>query len=79
MVGGFTRRNRRISKRDDEMREHCHLHFIVTAGGLDSHGRWVAAGKDFLLPTPVLASKFWGKFIAYLKEGFSKLTVTGKQ
>lgn len=64
---------------DDEMREHCHLHFIVTAGGLNPNGRWVAADKDFLLPTPVLASKFRGKFIAYLKEGFSRLTARGKQ
>ena len=64
---------------DDEMREHCHLHFIVTAGGLNPDGRWVAADKDFLLPTPVLASKFRGKFIAYLKKGFLKLTAKGKQ
>jgi len=54
---------------DDEMREHCHLHFIVTAGGLDSQGRWNAADGEFLLPTPVLASKLRGKFLAYLREG----------
>jgi len=64
---------------DDEMREHCHLHFIVTAGGLNPDGRWVSADNKFLLPTPVLASKFRGKFIAYLKNGFSKLTARGKQ
>lgn len=64
---------------DDDLRDHCHLHFIVTAGGLNSDGRWVAADNNFLLPTPVLASKFRGKFLAYLKEGFSKLTTTGKK
>jgi hypothetical protein len=63
---------------DDEMREHCHLHYIVTAGGLNSDGRWVKADSSFLLPTPVLASKFRGKFLAYLREGFSKYTVTGR-
>lgn len=63
---------------DDEMREHCHAHFIVTAGGLNADGRWVAADKEFLLPTPVLAAKFRGKFLAYLREGFCKLTAKGK-
>jgi len=63
---------------DDEMREHCHLHFIVTAGGLNADGRWVGANEDFLLPTPVLAAKFRGKFLAYLRDGFSKLTAKGK-
>lgn len=62
---------------DDEMGEHCHLHFIVTAGGLNSDGRWGSA-SDILLPTPVLAAKFRGKFLAYLREGFSAHTVTGK-
>lgn len=62
---------------DDEMQEHCHLHFIVTAGGLNFDDRWVRAG-DFLLPTPVLASKLRGKFLAYLREGFSSHTATGK-
>jgi hypothetical protein len=63
---------------DDEMREHCHLHFIVTAGGLNADGRWLRANPDILLPTPVLAAKFRGKLLAYLREGFSKLTVTGR-
>lgn len=62
---------------DDELNKHCHLHFIVTAGGLNADGRWVRAG-NILLPTPVLASKFRGKFIAYLRQGFSAHTVTGK-
>jgi hypothetical protein len=62
---------------DDQLREHCHLHFIVTAGGLNDDGRWVACDKDILLPTPVLAAKFRGKFIAYLKEAFCELSPTG--
>jgi hypothetical protein len=55
---------------DEEMFEHCHLHFIVSAGGLDDRGQWKEADADFLLPTPVLASKFRGKFLAYLRKGF---------
>ncbi len=62
---------------DDNMRHHCHLHFIVSAGGLNDDGRWVRAGK-ILLPTPVLAAKFRGKFLAYLREGFSRQTAKGK-
>lgn len=62
---------------DDELEDHCHLHFIVTAGGLNGDGRWVRAG-NILVPTPVLAAKFRGKFLAYLRQGFSKYTVTGK-
>jgi len=56
---------------DDEMQEHCHLHFIVTAGGLNPEGRWTEADSDFLVPTAVLSAKFRGKFLAYLREGFN--------
>ena len=63
---------------DDEMNEHCHLHFIVTAGGLTPDGRWIDAKDDFLIPAPVLSSKFRGKFRAYLIEGFNPLTPGGK-
>ena len=31
-----------------------------------------------MLPTPVLAAKFRGKFLAYLREGFNGLSVRGK-
>ena len=55
---------------DDEMLEHCHLHFIISAGGLDDTGQWKEADAAFLLPTQVLASKFRGKFLAYLREVF---------
>lgn len=61
---------------DDELCEHCHLHFIVTAGGLNADGRWVRAEK-ILLPTPVLATKFRGKFLDYLRQGFSNYTPRG--
>ena len=56
---------------DDHLQDHCHLHFIVTAGGIDKSGKWKAVDNDtFLIPSPVLASKFRGKFLAYLRQGF---------
>lgn len=63
---------------DDELGEHCHLHLIVTAGGLNTDGRWVSAG-NILLPTPVLASKFRGKFLAYLRKALRRHTSKGKE
>ena len=62
---------------DDEMKEHCHLHFIVTAGGLTPDGQWKAADNGFLISTQVLASKFKGKFLAYLRDGFKEFTPRG--
>jgi hypothetical protein len=64
---------------DDEMREHCHLHFMVTARGLDGAGQWKEAKGEFLLPTAVLATKFRGKFLAYLREGFKAVSPGGKK
>lgn len=57
----------------DEMQEHCHLHFVVTGGGLDADGKWKDIGNVFLIPRRVLAAKFRGKFIACLKEHFRSL------
>ena len=63
---------------DDEMKEHCHIHLIVTAGGLTEDNQWVDIKKNQLVYTPVLASKFKGKFIAYLREGLESLTPKGE-
>jgi hypothetical protein len=62
----------------DELCEHPHLHFIVTSGGLSPSGEWIAANPDHLLPVAVLASKFRGKFRAYLIEAFNPLKKRGK-
>jgi hypothetical protein len=62
----------------DELGEHLHLHFIITCGGLTPEGQWVGADPRFLLPVPVLAAKFRGKFLAYLREGFQTHTAAGK-
>jgi hypothetical protein len=63
----------------DELQKHCHLHFIVPAGGLDKNGKWKGFDGDFLIPTPVLAAKFRGKFLAYLNDGFKTVTKRGIQ
>lgn len=63
---------------DDEMLEHCHLHFIVTAGGMTPEGVWKSVNGKILIPTPVLAAKFRGKLLHYLREGFNKLSPCGK-
>jgi len=55
----------------DELQEHLHLHFIITAGGLTAEGHWSAGDPSYLLPGAVLASKFRGKFIAYLRKGLT--------
>nr|WDE41598.1 hypothetical protein [uncultured bacterium] len=62
---------------DDHLGRHCHLHLIITAGGLNEDGRWVTANEEFLVYVPALAKKFKGKFLAYLKEAFNPLTKTG--
>lgn len=62
----------------DELLEHLHLHFIVTSGGFTPAGQWIAADPEYLLPAPVLAAKFRGKFLAYLREAFETHTATGK-
>ena len=62
----------------DELPVHLHLHLIVTSGGLSPAGKWVAADPQYLLPVPVLAAKFRGKFLAYLREAFKTHTATGK-
>ena len=54
---------------DDELKKHCHLHFIVPAGGLDKSGKWRSVDKKILIPTQVLSAKFRGKFLTYLKDG----------
>lgn len=63
---------------DDDLNEHCHLHFIITAGGLTPAGKWADVNGDFLLPAPVLAALFRGKFLAYLKKGLGGLTPQDK-
>lgn len=63
----------------DELDEHLHLHFIVTSGGLSPAGTWIEADPEMLIPFPVLASLFRGKFIAYLREALNPRAARGKE
>lgn len=56
----------------ETLNTHPHLHFIVTAGGLNDEGQWIAAAQTFLLPAAVLRAKFQGKFLAYLREALEQ-------
>jgi Putative transposase/Transposase zinc-binding domain len=51
---------------------HVHLHFIVTAGGLNADGKWIEPKYKgrFLFPVKALSIVFRGKFIEGLKEAY---------
>lgn len=53
--------------------DHPHIHCIVPGGGLSFSGlRWIQSRKKFFIPVKVLAKKFRGKFLAFLKQAFSE-------
>lgn len=62
----------------DELDEHLHLHVIVTSGGLSPAGKWVEADPEMLIPFPILAALFRGKFLTYLRESLDPMTARGK-
>jgi len=51
-----------------ELHFHPHLHCIVTGGGLNDDGQWVAAKRDFLFPVRVLSALFRGKLLDGLRR-----------
>ncbi|WP_132018414.1 IS91 family transposase [Hydrogenispora ethanolica] len=54
--------------------EHPHIHCILPGGGLSFDGlKWVSSRKKFFIPVKVLARKFRGKFLAFLKAAFDHL------
>ena len=56
---------------------HPHVHMVIPGGGLTPDGRWQNSGKKFFLPVKVMAKKFRGKFLYYLKQ--AGLEFTGGQ
>ena len=48
---------------------HPHIHAVVTAGGIDSLGRWKDSG-EYLLPIHVLKALYRGKLQALLKQAY---------
>lgn len=55
-----------------DLRFHPHLHTVVLGGGLTKHGLWRSSKKKFFIPVKVLAKKFRGKFLYYLKRYYAK-------
>jgi hypothetical protein len=48
---------------------HPHLHCLVTGGGLNEAGHWVAVRHGFLLPSRVAMALFRGKLLAAVRQG----------
>jgi hypothetical protein len=48
---------------------HPHLHCLVTGGGLNQAGQWVAVRHGFLLPMRVVRALFRGKLLAAIRQG----------
>jgi len=51
---------------------HPHIHTVVLAGGLTKDNRWRNSSKKFFIPVKVLAKKFRGKFLHYLKQYYEQ-------
>jgi predicted Zn-ribbon and HTH transcriptional regulator len=49
---------------------HIHVHFLVTAGGLNKDGNWIDGryGDKFLFPVRAMSQVFRGKFISKLRK-----------
>jgi len=47
---------------------HPHIHTVVLAGGLTRLKQWRSSSKKFFIPIGVLAKKFRGKYLYYLKK-----------
>lgn len=62
------------------LHHHPHLHCVVTGGGLscdaqgrvDASPRWISCRPGFFLPVRVLSQVFRGKFLALLREAFTR-------
>lgn len=47
---------------------HPHIHTVVLSGGLTRMNKWRSSSKKFFIPVKVLAKKFRGKYLYYLKQ-----------
>ncbi len=53
------------------LRDHPHLHWIVTGGGLSPDGnRWISCRKGFFIPVRIISALFRGKFLDLLQDRF---------
>lgn len=51
-----------------DLHYHPHIHTVIIAGGLTNLNQWKQGSKKFFIPVKVLAKKFRGKFMYYLKQ-----------
>jgi len=51
-----------------DLHYHPHIHTVVLAGGLTKQNLWRNSSKKFFIPVKVLAKKFRGKYLHYLKK-----------
>jgi hypothetical protein len=47
---------------------HLHVHGLLTAGGVDAQGKWVATRPNFLIWGPILRDVFRAKLLAELED-----------
>ena len=55
---------------------HPHIHCIVSGGGLSADQKLRKCGDSFFIPVRVMASKFRGKFLAYLQKYYTAEKLT---
>lgn len=51
-----------------DLNYHPHIHTVVLAGGLTDTKKWRNSSRKFFIPVKVLAKKFRGKYLYYLKQ-----------
>lgn len=63
-----------------DLHYHPHIHTVIMAGGLTGLKQWRYSSKDFFIPVKVLAKKFRGKYLHYLKRYYhqGRLNFYGK-
>jgi Putative transposase/Transposase zinc-binding domain len=54
---------------------HPHLHCLVTGGGLNEAGHWVAVRNGYVLPMRVVMALFRGKLLAALRQRLAQGTL----
>ena len=58
---------------DQTLKDHFHLHCMVSAGALSlDQSRWIAARNNFLFPVKALSRVFRGKFLDLLAKAFQQ-------
>lgn len=56
----------------EDLHYHPHIHTVVLAGGLTRLKQWRSSSKKFFIPVKVLAKKFRGKYLHYLKRCYDQ-------